>query len=298
MNLIKKITNYGLLRAIKDSGDYFKRKSGYLDLKYRNIDKYKNPTDNDLKIIEENFRILKFNIESLEICKDNFDKFKKENWFPEDYHGGIDSAVYDEKLLEHFISHEILGIKHFVKDDIYIDFGSAHSPWVNQLREKYEIQSYAIDLEIPPEFDDYDNYIASDACHTDFKDNSVKAASAHCSFEMFNNNDDIDFICELARILKPGGKAVIVPLYTHTHYCSYSTPSHFGKGFSDKDAIEYIRLDIDNIPSSRKYDSHKLKERILDTAHHLGLTYKIYVLRNKKEIGNNIYCHFILEISK
>ena len=298
MNLLKKIIDYGLLRAIKDSGGYFKRKSGYLDLKYRNIDKYKNPTDNELKIIEENFALLNLKTENLIVCKDDFDQFKKEYWFPENYHGGIDSVVYDEKLLEHFISHEILGIKHFEKEDIYIDFGSAHSPWVNQLAERYGIQSYAIDLEIPSEFDDYDNYIASDACHTGFKEESVKAASAHCSFEMFNNNDDVDFVSELARILEPGGKAVIVPLYTHTHYCSYSTPSHFGKGFSDKDAIEYIRLDIDNIPSSRKYDPHKLKERILDTAVRLGLSYKIHVLQNKKEIGDNIYCHFILEISK
>ena len=112
MNLLKKIIDYGLLRAIKDSGGYFKRKSGYLDLKYRNIDKYKNPTDNELKIIEENFALLNLKTENLIVCKDDFDQFKKEYWFPENYHGGIDSVVYDEKLIEHFISHEILGIKH------------------------------------------------------------------------------------------------------------------------------------------------------------------------------------------
>jgi ubiquinone/menaquinone biosynthesis C-methylase UbiE len=60
---------------------------------------------------------------------------------------------------------------------------------------------------------------------------------------MFMGADDTNLLKEMARILKPGGKVVILPLYLHTQYCAYSTPEYFGKGYSDLTAREYIRLD-------------------------------------------------------
>jgi hypothetical protein len=115
---------------------------------------------------------------------------------------------------------------------------------------------------------------------------------------MFMGQDDTRFIQELARILKVGGKVVILPLYMHTHYCAYSTPEYFGKSYSDPAAKEYVRLDCSGVPSSRKYDPLKLKERVLDAIIAAGLRYKVLVLRNKNELGKSIYCHFILEIEK
>jgi len=110
--------------------------------------------------------------------------------------------------------------------------------------------------------------------------------------------DDTKLIYELARILKPGGKVVILPLYMHTHYCAYSTPEYFGNGYTDSIAKEYIRLDCTGVPSSRKYNPIQLKERVLDPIIAAGLHYRLLVLRNKSEFGQGIYCHFILEIEK
>ena len=115
---------------------------------------------------------------------------------------------------------------------------------------------------------------------------------------MFQGDHDRLLIKELARILRPGGKVIILPLYMHTHYCAYATPEYFGKGYADVDAKEYIRMDCYGVPSSRKYDARRLKERVLDPIKQAGLSYRLHALRNKAALGTGIYCHFILEIEK
>ncbi len=136
------------------------------------------------------------------------------------------------------------------------------------------------------------------AIQTSFADQSVRCASLHCAYEMFMGEDDTRLVGELARILKTSGKAVILPLYMHTHYCAYATPEYFGKGHSDPKAKEYVRIDCYGVPSSRKYDAATLKRRVLDPIGEAGLSYRMLALRNKDAFGRNIYCHFILEIEK
>lgn len=203
-----------------------------------------------------------------------------------------------EKLLEHYVAYHFLSLSGFKKNDIYIDVAACGSPWSKLLRELQGIQAYAIDLELSPKYSYLDYYRKEDAINTSFLDSSVRGVSLQCAYEMFCGNDDINLISELKRILVSNGKAIISPLYMHTHYCCYSTPEFYGKGHSDKEAKEYIRMDCHGVPSSRKYEPLKLKERILDKIEELGMQYKIFVLRNKSEIGQEIYCHFILEISK
>lgn len=182
----------------------------------------------------------------------------------------------------------------------YIDIAASGSPWAKIIREvnKERILSYAIDLDIPTKFAQYDYYIQMDATKTNFDDSSIDGASLQCAFEMFIKDTDINLIRELKRILKPGGKAIILPLYMHTHACHYTSPEFFGKGFGDSDSKEYIRWDIWGIKASRKYEAYKLKNRILDLISSLGMKYKIYVLKNKHEIHEGIYLHFILEVEK
>ena len=115
---------------------------------------------------------------------------------------------------------------------------------------------------------------------------------------MFQGDHDKLLIKELARILRPGGKVIILPLYMHTHYCAYATPEYFGKGYADTDAKEYIRMDCYGVPSSRKYDAQRLKERVLAPIQQAGLRYRLLALRNKSALGTGIYLHFILEIEK
>ena len=206
--------------------------------------------------------------------------------------------MYFEKLIEHYIAYELLNLHGLKEKDIYIDVAAASSPWAKILREKLKIQSYAIDLDIHEEFENINYYMKQDATHTSFPPSSVKGVSLQCAYEMFLKEDDILLIGELARILMKGGKAIILPLYMHTHSCSYSSYDRFGQGHSDEDSKEYIYYKYSGTYSSRKYDVPKLKKRILKKITDCGLGYKIYILRNKNAINPQVYCHFILEIYK
>ena len=305
-SMITRIRRYGLAESTRKAyrllGRKFKllgRKSGYTNWRFRKAPRYANPTEAELKEIEAALIGLGVRIESYTADTAQFIAFQAENWFPPNYHGGMGSGVWEEKLLEHWISSERLGLNDFSKIDIFVDVAAAGSPWAQNLHERRGLTAFAIDLcEVGDAYIDLPYYLKEDATKTSFPDASVRGASLHCAYEMFMGEDDTHFITEAARILKPGGKLVILPLYMHTHYCAYSTPEYFGKGYSDPGAKEYVRLDCSCVPSSRKYDAAKLKERVLDPILSAGLRYRLLALRNKAELGQNIYCHFILEVEK
>ncbi len=299
MNLIDKIQRHGIAGSAKIALYKLKSKSGYTKWQFRHAPVYANPTPAELEQIEQGLLALGIELQDYAPPPVEFHTFKTQDWFPPDYHGGLNSGVWDEKLLEHWISSEKLGVMHYGPQDIYVDVAAAGSTWAQAMRVRKNINAYAIDLcEIGKAYRHLDYYRVENATATTFADSSVSGASLHCAYEMFMGQDDTKLIQELARILKPGGKVVILPLYMHTHYCAYSTPEYFGKGYSDPAAKEYVRLDCRGVPTSRKYNPLKLKERVLEPILAAGLRYKLSVLRNKNEFGKGIYCHFILEIEK
>ncbi len=299
MSLFEKFRRHGLRGTARKVSTKLMHQSGYTKWKFRNAPVYANPTPQELVLIEQDLVALGVEIHDYSPPPSEFHVFKSQGWFPPRYHGGLNSGVWDEKLLGHWISSERLGVLNYGKDDIFVDVAAAGSPWAQVLRERKGINSFAIDLcQIGEAYRHLDYYRMENACATSFPDASVSGASLHCAYEMFMGDDDVRLISELARILKPGAKAVILPLYMHTHYCAYSTPEYFGKGYSDPRAKEYIRLDSFGIPSSRKYDAEMFKERVINTARNHGVKYKILVLRNKQSFSREIYCHFILEIEK
>lgn len=274
-------------------------KRNWHEWRVRHAPRYQNPTPPELEQIERDLSALGVKVTDYFPSCEAFRAFQTENYFPEDYLGGRSNSVWTEKVLEHWISSERLGLFGYSPTDVYVDVAAASSPWAHALRTRKGIDSYAIDLEkVASDYCDLPYYRVENATETRFPDASVKGASLHCAYEMFLGNDDVCFIAETARVLAPGGKAVILPLYLHTHYCAYSTPEYFGKGHSDPRAKEYVRLDCGGVPSSRKYDAATLKSRVLDAIAAKGMRYELLALRNKAELGEGVYCHFILEIHK
>jgi SAM-dependent methyltransferase len=299
VEIINKIRKYGIIVFVHRVIKYIKKISGYNRWKFRHHPIYEDPMLQQLQEIEQRLTLSGVKIEELLLLPGEFEEFKSKNWFPEDYYGGHQSHVWDEKLLEHWISSELLKLMSYTEKDIFVDIAACSSPWAKILREHKNIQAFAIDMDNIGEF--YENlpyYRLENATKTHFADSSVRGAALHCAYEMFMGDDDLLLIKELSRILRPGGKAIILPLYMNTHYCAYSTVEYFGKGYSDPEAKEYVRLDYYGIPSARNYDSVRLKQRVLDSIIDNKMKYKIYILRNKEDLGENIYCHFILEIIK
>ena len=299
---LRLIKRHGLIGAIKRIPHFFLDDLGlrrkYLSKKYPENFVYKDPTAKDIVDIENHLSKLNIAIENLHIDIKDFERFCSNYQFPRDYHGGINSRVWTEKILEHYIAYTLIGLEELDSKEIYIDVAACNSPWVKMLKEKDTCDSFAIDLQVPSIYKNLNYYSEMDATKTSFEANSIAGISLQCAYEMFIRDDDIHLIDEIARILKPGGKAVISPLYMHTHYCAYSTYEHFGKGFSHPDATEYINLHAQNIPSSRKYDAIQLKERILGRITNNNLKYKLLAIRNKEEIEEHVYCHFVLLIIK
>jgi hypothetical protein len=299
MTLMTKLRQQGVSQLTHKVINLAKHRSGWYKWRYRNASQYQDPTPAELLQIESDLKVLGIAVSDYCTSPSTFHEFVAKQYFPPDYHGGKSGGVWHEKLLEHWISWECLELQNYQANDIYVDVAAAGSPWVKALREKHSIQAYAVDLgSIGEEYIHLPYYRVENATKMSFADDSIRGMSLHCAYEMFTADDDINLIDEIARVLRKGGKAIILPLYMHTHYCAYASPNFFGKGYADAKSKEYVRINASWIPSSRKYNSSVLKERILDRISSLGMTYSLSVLRNKADFGENIYCHFILEIQR
>ena len=258
---------------------------------------YRGPTDEELEWIERELFRSGVAVRSYRVDMEEFRRFKEAFPFGDTYYGGPGNPVYEEKLLEHFVCYD-LGILHMGgRREIYVDVASADSPWVYLLRKK-GCKAFAIDAK-PPDVHLQWYYRTMDATRTSFADGSVACASLQCAFEMFAGDDDRKLVRELGRILRKGGRAIICPLYLHTHYCGYCSPEYADRTeYHDPDAVLYVESRYPGIPFSRKYDPVRLKERILSTVSASGMEYNLYVLRNRTEVDTGSYCHFILEIRR
>jgi SAM-dependent methyltransferase len=217
--------------------------------------------------------------------------------FPTDYHGGRDGGVYDEKLLEHFVAWDLLGLASAAPRWPYVDIAGASSPWAKMLRAQ-GLEAFSLDLNPHPSLSDLEFTIRADATASPFAPASIGSASLQCAYEMFAGDADTRLLGELARILRPGGRAVISPLYMHVEPCHYQSPEYFGRPFGDPGAIGYVRRDAWRVPTSRKYSAQTLHERVCEPARRAGLAPRLLVLRNKGQIGSGIYMHFILLLDK
>lgn len=70
-----------------------------------------------------------------------------------------------------------------------------------------------------------------------------------------------------------------------------------GLGGSARKGLNLLS-DCYGVPSSRKYDAMQLQRRVLKPLVDVRLKYRLQALRNKEAPGEEIYCHFILEIEK
>jgi hypothetical protein len=262
------------------------------------VEAYRNPSSDDLSLIETELAVAGEVPYPLQADPKGFRAFTDKFPFPPGYHGGMQTGHWYEKIFEHYISYTLLGIDAYGPGDAYLDVAAGGSPWVRMLRELRGIDAFAIDLAVRPHLRGLNYYREEDATRTSFGPASVRGISLHCAYEMFTGDSDMRAIPEFARILAPGGAVIIVPLYLHTHYCCYSSPEYWGKGFADIGAREYVRRDARAIPSSRKYDPAKLRERVLVPAQRAGLEPYVHCLRRQGEISPEIYCHFILELRK
>lgn len=279
-------------RGLRMCGRYFFR----LQAVWNRYPIYAAPDEDDLKIIEAELLSRGFQLEDYTVDPSDVTRFFSDFHFGSRFYNGK-GPLYTEKVLEHYIAFQ-LGVQRMPAGGQYMDIAACNSPWAMILRQK-GYRADAIDLEPSREFSHLPYYHVMDATRMSLPDSSVDCASLQCALEMFIHDADTRLMGELGRILKPGGRAIIVPLYLHRRYCGYCTPEYWHcKQYHDPEAELFVNSKGFGVPFSRKYDVDQLKRRVLDPLQGNGMSFTLRVLRNGPLIDPAIYCHFILEIRK
>jgi hypothetical protein len=124
-----------------------------------------------------------------------------------------------EKALEHYVAMDLLQL---TRDDTYIDVASAESLAPDIYRKKAGCHVYRQDLLYHPGLNG--DLIGGDAGSMPVPDGFASKIALHCSFEHFEGDADIRLILEIGRVLRLGGRAVIIPLYISPRYSVWTYP--------------------------------------------------------------------------
>ena len=158
---------------------------------------------------------------------------------------------------------------------VWMDVASSTSPFPEILRQLYRIKVFRQDLSYPPGVNGLT--IGSDATKIPVADESLDRVSLHCSFEHFQGNADSEFVKELARILKPGGMAAIIPIYVANKYQILSNPRYWPKyGIPKEDGASIVASQSYWEHHGRFYDWPNLKRRVGEPAIEHGLSVRFH----------------------
>lgn len=225
----------------------------------------------------------------------DFKKWIEENKALTDHYKDA-GKVWIQKCLEHYLASKESKL---YKNGTVIDIASAGSVFSEKLREK-GFQAYSLDISYPTGFNGY--RIGSDASHTGLPDGFADLLCLQCAFECFSGNADSAFIEEAERILKPGARLFIVPLYINHEHINFSSPfSDLSKIRFDTEAKRVWRRDEWNESFSRHYSPESLLHRIFQYGR--GLDKELVFYRNFIDImhtfeGQLCYCGFALRAIK
>jgi hypothetical protein len=193
--------------------------------------------------------------------------------------------IDDQKLLEYYISYYFLD---FHQEDVYVDVASQDCPFAFFIKEQFSCKVYRQDLYYLGAGIIGED-IGCDACHIPLENETITKISLHNSFEHFEGNKDIEFINESQRLLKVGGKMVIVPLYIGKQYRENNDG-----GWIDSNGEKHLwglgaRF-------SRLYGPKELIQRVLISVTKFNM--ELYEIENISQFGKNFQGKFFLLFQK
>lgn len=214
-----------------------------------------------------------FEFNDFEVEIDDYNEFKRLTNVSSFYALGY----RDKKILEHFIAHELLGLK---AGHVYLDVASEASPFPAVFRHIFGVVAYSQDLTYNPGV--HGHRIGSDAAAIPLPDGTVDGVSLQCAFEHFEGDCDSRFIGEVSRLLRPGGACVIVPLYVGLAHLNIFDPVlHSGPFVQDANATMIGELDLGG--SFERIYSPAALERIIRPD--LDVKYTLYRVRGVQQIN-------------
>lgn len=204
---------------------------------------------------------LQGNVKNIYISAAEFAEFKERFNFEKVYDKHW--ARFQRKVCEYFVVDQILALSdRHAEPYVYIDAMASSSGWASDVRQKYGIDAYSVDINEPP--NPARCFVKADVTQLPFEDASIDAISVQSGIELLPGEGDIKFMKEVQRVLKPNGKCIILPLYLNPEFCNLYGRSYY-KEKAEKDlggAVSYVRLDYD-LPFTRLYDLSNLEKRLL-----------------------------------
>lgn len=231
---------------------------------------------------------------NLEIQSITIDRYRFQKWIDEShypllaYHAG---AI--EKYLEHFISVELLGK---YDSGLLIDVASWRSFFPTLMRRAgYRV----IVQDLVYREGLHDDTLGCNAASFPLPDESVDAMTLHCSFEHFEDRADIGFLNEASRLLKPGGKAVIIPLYLNEMQLTWVDPYYLARNEAPHEAgaIWQPAIGYSN-RFGRMYSPTTFVERIVNTVRTTRLSATLWTVERAVDISPDCYLQFALVLEK
>jgi SAM-dependent methyltransferase len=247
------------------------------------------------QISERGFRIQRWDITPL---LNRFREFIKlpEYAGPYRQYGGKDECSFLEKTLEHFLSFEITRPR---RGQVFMDVGSCVSVVPQILRQHHACYCYTQDLELPVGVNGWE--VGSNAAEIPLPDSTLDGMTLHCTFEHFEGNADSAFIRECARLLKPGGKTVILPLYVNSNWTNVTGETDKVKrnsiGF-DSSATYWCVIPEWRNRFGRHYSAQALLDRVLDVAIACGLRVEMLRVVSFDKVHQDLWLKWVLVLEK
>jgi hypothetical protein len=220
-----------------------------------------------------------------------FQRFKRECGYADSYVGYMGPELLDEKLLEHFVSVELLRPQ---SGEVSIDIGSAQSPFFNWVAKTFGCESYQLDLAYEPGV--HGNKIGASADAMPFEAPAVDVMTLHCSIDHFEGQSDSGFVREAARVLKPGGRVCILPVYFAAEPTNIVDPKHFAPRATIDPMARVRSVEGYNNRFGRFYSPETFQRRILDAA--VGLNAELYRIGGERERIPKVYLDYALLLRK
>lgn len=137
------------------------------------------------------------------------------------------SHLQHKKLIEFYISYVSLNP---TPNDVFMDAAGGIYTYINSLNCRTRIlQDIKLSDDLRKRLGQGIEYLESNASNINLPDESVDKISCHHSFEHFQGTADIQFIKEIQRLLKIGGKCCIVPVFIADKYIELTDLVDFSK---------------------------------------------------------------------
>ena len=211
------------------------------------------------------------------------------------YAGDLEHCLL-EKALEHFISLILIRPQAGMTG---IDIGSCKSVLPVLARRVYGVRYFEQDLDYSPGVKG--DRIGSSADAIPLPDGTVDFMTLHCTFEHFEGNADIGYVRECARLLRPGGCVVILPLYLNAAHCNVTGETSADRRKSigwDPDAAHYCVIPEWRNRFGRHYSPGAFVERIHGTAVGCGLRPRLLKIRNWESIHPDLWLRWALVLRR